>query len=53
MEHGANVKAINKERKTPYDCAVDNYHEKVADYLKEINLTIKLKEDNITDDEKK
>ena len=50
---GANVKAINKKGKNPYDCAVEENHAEVAEYLKEINLTIKLKEDNISDDEKK
>ena len=53
VEHGANVKAINKKGKNPYDCAVEWHYEKVADYLNETQLTIKLKEDDISSDEKK
>ena len=53
VDLGANFKATDNDGKTPYDIAVQELREEVAEYLKEINLTIKLKEDNISDDEKK
>ena len=36
MEHGANVKAINNDGKTPYDLAVEEEEDEVAEYLKEL-----------------
>ena len=36
VEHGANVKATNKEGKTPFDIASERGHEDVAQYLKEM-----------------
>ena len=53
VEHGANVKATNNKGKTPYDNAVKRRHEEVAEYLKEIHLTMKLNEDDISEEEKK
>ena len=35
VEHGANVKATNKEGETPYDIASERGNEEVAEYLKE------------------
>ena len=53
LEHGANVKATNKKGQTPYDNAVKRRHEEVAEYLKEIHLTMKLNDDDISEEEKK
>ena len=51
VEHGANVKATNKNRQTPYNIAVQNREGDVADYLKQIHLTMKLNEDDISEEE--
>ena len=36
IEQGANVKATNKEGKTPIDYALEEGHKEVAQYLKEM-----------------
>ena len=53
VDLGANVNATNNNGKTPYDIAVERRKEKLAEYLKEIHLTMKLNEDDISEEEKK
>ena len=47
IEQGANVKATDNEGKTPYDYALEEEHEDVAEYI----LTMKLNEDDISEEE--
>ena len=53
VDLGANVKATNNDGKTPYDLAEEEGEEEVAEYLKEIHLTMKLNEDDTSEEEKK
>ena len=51
VDLGANLKATDNDGKTPYDLAVEKGRKEVAVYLKEILLTMKLNEDDISEEE--
>ena len=51
MDQDANVIATNNQGDTPYDLAVQREKEEVAEYLKQIHLTMKLNEDDISEEE--
>ena len=51
VDLGADVKATDNDGKTPYDIAEEEGEEEVAEYLKEIHLTMKLNEDDISEEE--
>ena len=47
VDFGANVNATDNDGKTPYNIAVEDREEEVAEYL----LTMKLNKDDISEDE--
>ena len=53
MEHGANVIATGNQGGTPYDWAVQEGKEEVAEYLKEQIIALIDKKDTFSEDESK
>ena len=53
VDLGANVKATNNDRKTPYDIAVEQEKEEVAEYLKEQIIALINKKDTFSEVESK
>ena len=53
VDLGSDVKATDDDGNTPYDLAVKEREKEVAEYLTEIHLTMKLNEDDISEEEKK